>query len=266
MARPELQAHRGVESEYPGNTMVSFRAAVKQGYERIELDLRMTKDGQVAVLHDRKINSTARLPDGSRLTEDVFLSDLTYDEALGYDFGIAFSERFRGEKIPLFRDVLSLAAESGVSLKIDNKLFEMTEEDRGTVYALIRESGAHVCVSCFSLADAKEVLAALPDAEVSYDGLTDPERLKELNGIVGRDKLTVWIPIDRQMARWAPEKWFASPGEAALIRPYARLGIWAIADRDSFHRACRLYDPDAAETSGVIKPSDRTADEAKETR
>ena len=252
----ELQAHRGVECEYPQNTMASFRAAVEQGYERIELDLRVTKDGQIAVLHDKKINSTARNPDGSRIEKVLFLSDLTYEEALEYDFGIGFGEKFRGEKIPLFRDVLALAAKSGVSLKVDNKLFEMTKEERLSVYGLIRPSGASVVISCITEEHAAEVKEYMPDAAVSFDGLYDVDALKRLNAVFGRERLTVWVPVDRKMAEWAPIGWFVSPEKAAAIRPYAKLGIWAISDAESFHHACRLYHPDAAETSGNIKPSD----------
>ena len=47
-----LQAHKGVECEYPENTMPSFRAAVEQGYEMIELDVRATKDDRFVLLHD----------------------------------------------------------------------------------------------------------------------------------------------------------------------------------------------------------------------
>ena len=256
MKKVELQAHRGVESEYPQNTMASFRAAAEQGYERIELDPRVTKDGQFVVLHDRRINSTARNPDGSRIGKELLISELTYAEALEYDFGMWFSPEFCGEKLPLFRDVLDFAAEKDISLKIDNKMFEMKPEERYAFYGLIHASGAHVVISCITEAHADEVNVRLPEAEVSFDGLYDADTLKRLNAVFGRERLTVWIPIDRRMAEWAPIDWFASPEKAAAILPYAKLGIWAIADVESFHRACRLYHPDAAETSGNVKPSD----------
>ncbi len=256
MKKVELQAHRGVECEYPQNTMVSFRAAAEQGYGRIELDPRITKDGQFVVLHDKKINSTARMPNGSLIEKELLISDLTYAEASEYDYGIRFSPEFRGERLPLFRDVLSFAAEKGISLKIDNKLFEMKPEERYDFYGLIRETGARVVISCITEEHADEVKARLPEGEVSFDGLCDPDTLKRLNAVFGRDRLTVWLPIDRKRAEWAPIGWFATPEKAAAILPYAKLGIWAIADVESFHRACRLYHPDAAETSGEVKPSD----------
>ena len=115
------QAHKGVSTENPENTMPAFRAAVEQGYDVIELDVAPTKDLRFVLLHDKLLNRTARLPDGSPLPEEVPLSEITYGEALEYDFGIWFSEKFRGTKIPLFDDVLAFAKEKGVKLKIDNK-------------------------------------------------------------------------------------------------------------------------------------------------
>ena len=56
MSYVRLQAHQGVESECPGNTMSSFRAAVEQGYEMIELDLGVTKDGRFITMHNETIN------------------------------------------------------------------------------------------------------------------------------------------------------------------------------------------------------------------
>ncbi len=55
-----LQAHRGVSSDRPENTMVAYREAVIQGYDLIELDAKMTKDNLPVLLHDNHLNRTAR--------------------------------------------------------------------------------------------------------------------------------------------------------------------------------------------------------------
>lgn len=46
-----LQAHRGVSTDAPENTMAAFREAVKQGYDTIEFDPKFTKDGVCVILH-----------------------------------------------------------------------------------------------------------------------------------------------------------------------------------------------------------------------
>ena len=49
----KLQAHRGVSTDAPENTMAAFREAVRQGYEIIEFDPKFTKDNICVVLHDK---------------------------------------------------------------------------------------------------------------------------------------------------------------------------------------------------------------------
>ena len=134
----QLQAHKGIELNYPENTMPAFNAAVKLGYERIELDLGYTKDGEIVTIHDSLINRTARLPDGGALPEKVNICDITYAQALEYDFGIGFSPEFAGTPLPLFSQVLSLAAQSGTLLKIDNKIRRFPKKMLDKVFNSIR--------------------------------------------------------------------------------------------------------------------------------
>ena len=47
------QAHRGVQKEYPENTMAAIRAAKEQGYDIIEIDPAVTKDGVIVLMHYR---------------------------------------------------------------------------------------------------------------------------------------------------------------------------------------------------------------------
>ena len=106
---PMLQAHRGVCTECPENTMSAFKTAIAQGYEYIELDPSYTADGQIVVLHDKTVNRTARKSDGSAVSDEPSeISSISYSELQGYDFGVFYSEKFRGEGLPLLEDVLKL--------------------------------------------------------------------------------------------------------------------------------------------------------------
>ena len=128
MKNIEFQAHKGVSSECPENTMSAFRCAVMQGYSVIELDLEYTKDNKIVVLHDKLINRTARNNDGTPLDGEININEITYEDALQYDFGVAVSNKYRGEKIPLFEEVLKMAKETKIHLKIDNKIQSFPEE------------------------------------------------------------------------------------------------------------------------------------------
>ena len=80
-----LQAHRGVSTDCPENTMAAFRASVEQGYDWIELDPKFTADNQCVVLHDRTINRTGRDRNGQPVEEKTAIIDLTLAQAVAVD-------------------------------------------------------------------------------------------------------------------------------------------------------------------------------------
>ena len=124
-----LQAHRGVANEYPENTMPAFEAAVEQGYPLIELDPKYTSDGKFVILHDRSLKRTGRTADGAPVEKAI--NEITYEEALTYDFGLWFGENFRGTKIPTLGEVLDLAANNPqIALKLDNVWQSFDDEHR----------------------------------------------------------------------------------------------------------------------------------------
>ena len=63
----KFQAHRGVGTEFPENTMPAFIAAVAQGYDYIELDPAFTADGKCVIMHDKSINRTCRDKKGTAI-------------------------------------------------------------------------------------------------------------------------------------------------------------------------------------------------------
>src|SRR3954452_9885337 len=61
-------AHQGGEDEFPSNTLYAFHRALKAGADMLELDVGVTKDDQVVVMHDTTLNrgagSSRRVSDG----------------------------------------------------------------------------------------------------------------------------------------------------------------------------------------------------------
>ena len=75
---PMRLAHRGVAQKAPENTEGAFQAAVDEGYEGIELDIRLSKDGEVAVCYDSHF---ARLTCGHPTRYSIrHLADMTWEE------------------------------------------------------------------------------------------------------------------------------------------------------------------------------------------
>ena len=66
-------AHRGFSGKYPENTMLAFQKAYEAGADGIELDVQLTKDGQVVVIHDEKVDRTTN---GTGLVRDYTLEEL----------------------------------------------------------------------------------------------------------------------------------------------------------------------------------------------
>ncbi len=247
----KYQAHRGVSSEYPENTFVAYNAAIEQGYDIIELDPKVTKDGRIVMLHDRVLNRTCRLPDGGELPETVNIIDLTYEETQQYDAGLAMGEQFKGEKIPLLSDVLAWAAEKKIPLKIDNCIWKFPEESIAKVFELVRQSGAVASVTCNTLERAERVVKELPDQPVHYDGEISLENMEKVAAIVGR-RFTAWIPLQIEATAWFKGP-FANKELCDAIHQFADLGIWVLATVEEDAEARRLG-ADIVETNGTLKP------------
>ncbi|MER5791270.1 MULTISPECIES: glycerophosphodiester phosphodiesterase [unclassified Streptomyces] len=83
--------HRGVMGVEPENTLRSFVAAQQAGLDLIELDLHLSKDGALVVMHDAEVDRTT---DGTGP-----IAEKTLEELRGLDAG-------RGERVPVFEEVL----------------------------------------------------------------------------------------------------------------------------------------------------------------
>ena len=247
----ELQAHRGVSSEYPENTMAAFRAAIKQRYEYIELDPTYTADYKIVVMHDETVNRTARQNDGSPIRDAVKITDITYEQALEYDFGISFAPKFKGEKIPLLREVLSLAKQNGVTVKLDNKIEGFDQTAKEKLYEILKEFESGIALTSGSAKTLTGYAERFPLAKLHYDGAVSVETLEELSPF--SDRLTVWLPFSSRLTDWVKLP-FVDDKLSALVKKYGKLGIWIIGDYESYDFICESYKPDIVETTGFIKP------------
>ena len=93
-------AHRGASGNYPENTLLAFQKALEIGVDEIELDLYLTKDGHLIIMHDSTVDRTT---DGTGA-----ISDLTLAEIKALDAGGVFGEQFRGERVPTWEEALEL--------------------------------------------------------------------------------------------------------------------------------------------------------------
>ncbi len=97
LPHPIIFAHRGASAHAPENTIPSFELALVQGADAIELDAKLTADGQIVVLHDATVDRTT---EGAGRLAQKNLADLR-----SLDAGSFFSEQFRGVQIPTLEEV-----------------------------------------------------------------------------------------------------------------------------------------------------------------
>lgn len=94
---PIIFAHRGASAYAPENTLAAFELALRQGADAIELDAKLTSDGQVVVIHDQTVDRTT---EGTGRVMDLTLSALRK-----LDAGSHFDVAFQGEPIPTLDEV-----------------------------------------------------------------------------------------------------------------------------------------------------------------
>lgn len=117
LPRPLLFAHRGASMHAPENTLEAFELGLTQGASVLELDVHLTRDGEVVVLHDSTLDRTTNGTGPVR--------DRTYAELAQLDAGYKFIDRSgrtmfrdRGVQIPLLREVLQAFPRAGFNIEL----------------------------------------------------------------------------------------------------------------------------------------------------
>jgi glycerophosphoryl diester phosphodiesterase len=89
----KIMGHRGAPADEPENTLRSFRRALAVGVAAVELDVQLTKDGRLAVIHDETLDRTTN---GKGMVKDLTLAELQRLDA------------GRGEPVPSLEEVFDL--------------------------------------------------------------------------------------------------------------------------------------------------------------
>lgn len=106
-------AHRGFSGNYPENTMLAFEKALEAGADGIELDVQLTKDGEIVIIHDETIDRTT---DG--IGE---VASYTYDELKKFDASFIFRGQMGFNKIPTLREYFDFVKDTNLITNIELK-------------------------------------------------------------------------------------------------------------------------------------------------
>ncbi len=206
----KIWAHRGCSQRLPENTMMSFsRAAEIQGLAGIELDIQMTKDGKIVVVHDERVDRTT---DGTG-----YVKDFTYQEIrkLRIDAGNG-----RQEKVPSMDEVLDLLEnrmKQGMLLNIELKngnIHYAGMEDKILNEIAKRGLEKWVVYSSFYVKSLVEIRRIAPEASVGILDLKASDCYYKKKGAFGNSEAALhpfWKEMDftkEQLTGQTVRAWF----------------------------------------------------------
>lgn len=126
-----LTAHRGYRQQFPENTMLAFREALKLDIDSIEMDVHMTNDHHIVVIHDPMLQRTT--------DKSGHVCDRSLAQVKEADAGIKFGEQFKGEKVPTLDEFLELMA-TRPDVKVLLELKDYPEDYGEFAYASCEET------------------------------------------------------------------------------------------------------------------------------
>lgn len=131
----KIFAHRGASGTFPENTMAAFNAAARTGCYGIELDVQLSKDGELVIIHDEKVDRTTN--------KSGFVVDYTLEELQSFNASKLHTKASPNEHIPTFKEYCEFAKDkkfvTNVEIKTGVYYYEGIEEKTLTLikkYAL----------------------------------------------------------------------------------------------------------------------------------
>lgn len=175
-------AHRGASGYAPENTLEAFALAGEQGAQGIELDVQLTKDGEVVVIHDETIDRVS--------TGKGAVRDYTLEELRRFSFH-NHKKEYEGVQIPTLREVLEQVKPGGMEVNIELKtgIYWYPGLEEKTV-ELVKAAGMEnrVIYSSFNHYSVQKILELDAEAEAAYlysDVLLNVENYAKNTGVCG---------------------------------------------------------------------------------
>ena len=159
----KIFAHRGSKGTHPENTLASFKEAVRVGSDGIELDVHLTNDGHLVIIHDETVDRTTNGTGEIR--------NLTLAEIKAMDAGSWFHNKYAGEKIPTLEEVLLLLTELGFNGQLNIELKTDVIQYKGLVEKCLALQGTKtwpfaIVYSSFNPYTLVELKQANPSQEI----------------------------------------------------------------------------------------------------
>jgi glycerophosphoryl diester phosphodiesterase len=220
--RPTIFAHRGSSAYAPENTLAAFNLAIEQHADAIELDAKLSADGQIVVMHDTSVDRTT---DGTGLIKSLSLSELK-----SLDAGGKFKPQFTGERIPTLAEVFEQVGQKiFINVEITNYSSPMDD---------LPEKIAHL-VSKFQL-ERKVLFSSFNPIALIRARKTLPMVPMGFLTLAGFGKITFYSHLIRFGPRLAIHPAFSDVSEkfiAAVHRRNCRVHVYTVNQPEEMRRS-----------------------------
>lgn len=150
----EIIAHRGYSAKAPENTVAAFRAAWEAGADACELDLYLSRDGEVVVIHDTTTKRTTGV--------DLPVAETASAELLKLDAGAWKDAAYAGERIPLLQEALDTLPAGKQRFFLEIKCGPEVVPALKAILEPMRDRSAQLVAISFNRESAAETKKALP--------------------------------------------------------------------------------------------------------
>lgn len=221
LPQPVIFAHRGASAHAPENTLAAFQLALAQQADAIELDVKLSADGQVVVIHDATVDRTTN---GTGRIKDLSLAELR-----ALDAGSFFSEKFQGEKIPTLDEVFeTMGKRTFINVELTNY---NTRRDQlvETVCMIVKKHQLQkrILFSSFLISNLSKARSYLPDV---------PRGLLALNGLLGSWARSFGFAFGKYQALHPYLKDMTQQEALRVHRLHRRVHVWTVNDEQDMRR------------------------------
>ncbi len=214
----EITSHRGFSHDVPENTLLAIEKAIEEQADYVEIDVRLTKDGVLVLLHDESLYRTTGV--------NTSIWNLDYAEVSRLDAGKWLDVAYIGTKIPTLREVFELC-KGTVNLNLDLKYDYHIEGLEEKVVALIEEyEMENQCV-------------------ITSTSLSTLENIKKLNLDIKTGYITYQIEKsyyhNENMDFFSINSYFVSENLLQEVHEYGKeIHVWTVNTKKELNRVKRL--------------------------
>jgi glycerophosphoryl diester phosphodiesterase len=223
-----LFGHRGYSALAPENTLAAFSLLLEHGIPGVELDVRLSGDGKVVVIHDENVKRVTGV--------DALVQECRASRLKRMDAGSWFGEPFKNEGIPQLDEVFELA---GDRLYYDIELKWVHRESGGLEQAVVSRIRSHrmsdrCLISSFNPFCIRRIQAMAPDIPTAHTYA----RYRRVPLLLRRGQAGVAIPTPYMKPRWSQVNLFSSFILRRMLR--SRILTWTVDDPQEATRLIHL--------------------------